>query len=112
MDLAIRKGTQVVQPVLITTGGQTLPLPGGTKAKMQIRTSVESAVVKTELTTENGGLAIDVVAAKVTINITSAVTGAMDFERGVFDLQLIYSSGNEAEQIVQGKVYVFPSVTR
>lgn len=111
VDLPIRKGTQIVQPVLVTQDGETIALPGGTAARMQIRTSVDSATVKAELTTANGQLVVDTGAAKVTINMSSAFTATLDFERGVYDLHLIYPS-NESELIVEGKVFVFPSVTR
>ena len=111
LDLAVPKGTKVVQPVLVTTNGLSVPLPNGTKAKMQIRTSRLSSVVKAELSSDNGRLVVDAATAKVTITLVSAFTATFDFERGVYDLDLIYPD-NEKERIVEGKVYVFPAVTQ
>ncbi len=111
LDLPIRKGTKLVQLVQVTTNGAVTPLPVGTRARMQIRTSHRSSAVQAELTTENGRLAIDVATARITITLVSALTAAFTFERGVYDLKLIYPD-NEEETITHGKVYVLPSVTR
>lgn len=111
LDLAIPQGTKVVQPVLVTQNGVSVPLPVGTNAKMQIRSQRDSTTVLAELSTANGRILVDTVLAKVTIVFASAFTAGFDFERGVYDLDLIYPD-NEKERIVEGKVYVFTSVTQ
>lgn len=110
MDLAVKAGTRLVQPVDITADGESVPLPNGTRAKMQIRPAPGSATLLAEFTTENGRLAVDAGNARVTITMTSALTAGFAFERAVYDLVLIYPD-NEQEAIVQGKVYVFPAIT-
>jgi hypothetical protein len=112
MDLEVRKGARVIQPVLVQTNGATVALPAGTTAKMQIRSERGSTVVLDDLSTVNGRLTIDVAAALVTITIPSAVSAAFTFERAVYDLDLIYTAGNERDRIAEGKVYVFPAVTQ
>lgn len=113
LDLAIRRGSRLTQPVLVTTNGQVVPLPAGTTARMQVRANPKSEILLAELTSNaGGGLLVDANNAKVTISMTSAMTATFDFERATFDLQLIYPPDSEKEFIVEGKVYVFPSVTR
>jgi hypothetical protein len=110
-DISVKKGTRLAKLIQVLSNGAVVALPVGTKAKMQIRTSFSSAIVKLELTTENNGITIDVNQAQVTFTLTSAQTALFDFERGEYDLNLIYPD-NEAECIVEGKVYVIPSVTQ
>lgn len=109
--LYVRQGSRFIQPIDITTGGVSTPLPAGTTARMQVRASYDSSVILADLTTVNGGLLIDVGAARVTINLTSAATGAYTWRKGVYDLQLVYESG-ETDRILEGTITVSPSVTR
>jgi hypothetical protein len=110
-DISVKKGARLSKLVQVLSNGAVVALPIGTTAKMQIRTSDSSAVVKLELTTENGGVAVDVDQAQVTFTLKSADTAAFDFTRGEYDLKLIYPD-LESEFLVEGKVYVFPSVTQ
>lgn len=112
LDIRIKKGANVAQPIQVLTGGEVEPLPVGTTAKMQIRTTHQSEVVQAELTTENGRLLVDAANALVTITLTSAYTAAWTFERGVYDLFLTFPEDGGDEPIVEGKIYVMPSVTR
>lgn len=111
LDLSVKKGSKFVQPVEVTLNGELAPFPPGTLAKMQIRTSIDEPAFVVELTTENGGLVVDAGGALVTIIMSSSATKNYAFERGVYDLALIYPDTQE-EMILEGRVYVFPSVTR
>lgn len=111
LDLSIQKGSRLVQPVLVTTNGNSVPLLPGTKARMQIRANRNSATVLAELSVDNSRLAIDTDAAKVTITFASAYTAGFTFTRAVYDLKLVYPD-NEEETIIEGRVFVFPSVTK
>lgn len=111
LDLSVKKGSKLVQPVEVTLNGELAPFPPGTTAKMHIRTSMEEATPVVELTTENGGLVVDAGGALVTITILSSASKNYTFERGVYDLALVYPDAQE-EMILEGRVYVFPSVTR
>lgn len=111
LDLAVPKGAQVVQPILVTTSGAVSPLPSGTTAKMQIRSNPLSAIVLADLSVGNGMLTVDLTNALVTIKLSSTITAGFAFERAVYDLDLIYSNG-EHDRIVEGKVFVLPNVTQ
>lgn len=111
LDLPVPKGARVIQPVVVLTSGSVVPLPVGTKAHMQIRRNAESDIVLADLSTDNGKLLIDINTATVTINMSSAFTDTFDFDRGVFDIDLIYPD-TQKERIVEGKVWVKLSVTQ
>lgn len=110
-DISVKKGTRLSKLIQVLSNGAVVALPVGTTGKMQIRTSASSAAVKLELTSANNGIVIDVAQALVTFTLTTAQTAIFDFERGEYDLKLIYPD-NEQECIVEGKVYVIPSVTQ
>ena len=111
LDLAIKKGSRFIQPVEVAVNGVLSPFPPGTTARMQIRTSVGNGTALAELTSAGGQLVVNEGAAMVTITMSSVFTGAFAFERGVYDLVLTYPDTNQ-EAILEGKIFVFPSVTR
>lgn len=111
LDLEVPKGARVVQPILVTTDGSVVSLTPGTKALMQVRRSEKSNTVLAELSTENGRLALDVTTALLTITMPSDFTATLDFERARYDIFLIYPDLSR-EKIVEGKVFVFASITR
>jgi hypothetical protein len=111
LDIEVRKGAQVVQPILVTTDGAVIPLVPGTTALMQIRANANSDTVLAELSTTNSRLEVDENGAKVTITMSAAFTGTFDFERARYDL-ILRPPGGQDEVIVEGKIFVFPSVTR
>jgi len=66
----------------------------GFTGKMQIRPTVDSATILHELTTENGGIVIDNVNKKITLNIPAATTAAFTFSTAVYGLEVYNSSGS------------------
>lgn len=111
LDLSIKSGSRFVQPIEVAVNGVLSPFPPGTTAKMQIRASPGNSVVLSELTSTGGELVVNEGAATVTITMSSVLTAGFAFERGVYDLVLTYPDTNK-EAILEGKVFVFPSVTR
>lgn len=83
----------------------------GFTARMQIRSSISSDTELVELTTENGGIAIDDTAKTITITITAAATTAFTWSRGVYSLELIDGSG-VVSQVAHGSVTALREVTR
>lgn len=80
-------------------------------ARLQIRSDVKSAAALIDLTTENGGLTLGGVTGTIDIAITSAVTAAIDWINGVYDLEMISGSG-DVIRLVEGCVQVSFEVTR
>lgn len=83
----------------------------GFTARMQIRRRVGADEVLVEATTENGYIALGGATGTVEISIPADVTEALNFKRGVYDLEL-ESSGGIVTRLIQGCVYVSREVTR
>jgi hypothetical protein len=79
-------------------------------AKMQIRSKIDSIDIIKELTTENGGIAIDNTAKIITITISAADTALLTITSAVYSLELI--SGIEIYPFIEGSITVNKEVTR
>ena len=89
--IEVKHGSGFTLPIeYLDTDGEIIDLTDYT-AKMQVRRSPEAEdEADIELTTENGGLIIDVEDGTITINITDAQTFALDENyEGTWDLFLI-----------------------
>jgi len=76
-----------------TSGGvieynQPVDLTGYT-ARMQIREKLDSQEFIKELTTENGGIVIDVINSKIILNISAADTELFTFNSAVYSIELV-----------------------
>lgn len=83
----------------------------GCTARMQVRAEIESADALLELTTENGGIAIDGPAGLLTLHIAPVATAAIAWQSGVWDLEVAHPNG-DVTRLVQGSINVMPEVTR
>lgn len=79
-------------------------------ARMQVRRTIESTTVLISLTTENGRISIDGSGGIITLLITAADTAALT-SSGVYDLEIIDSSGN-VSRVIQGSFTLSQEVTR
>ena len=79
-------------------------------ARMQIRRTITSASPMVELTTENGSLTLDDGNGSIAIEMSDEVTASLTTS-GVYDLEIIDSSGN-VSRVVQGTFTLNPEVTR
>lgn len=61
------------------------------------------------LTTENGGITIGGVAGTITLSMSAAETGDLNFDCGVYDLELIHAS--VVTRLLQGTVELSREVT-
>lgn len=82
-------------------------------ARMKIKNSVFDTAALIELTTENGRITIDpdqvANTGKLTLTITATDTAALDFDRGVYDLELV--NGSVVERLLEGAVVFKREVT-
>ncbi len=92
------------------TNGDPMDLTGFTAARMQIRSSVPSSTVLFELT-EGDGITLGDAAGTIALFISDTDTAAFDWDRGVYDLELV-SGGGIVTRLLEGKVKVSPEVTR
>lgn len=110
-DLIISKGETYRKTFQKQTKARVdIDLTGYT-ARMQVRETFSSTTTILDLTTENGGLTITPLEGKVSIFVTDTVTSAITQLRGVYDLELIDSSGY-VEKFVRGSVKFPEEVTR
>jgi hypothetical protein len=62
-------------------------------ARAQVREKLTSTTALIELTTENGGIVIDVEKAMVTVIFTAEITAQITAKKGVFDLEIVMPDG-------------------
>ena len=83
----------------------------GWTAAMQIREDIDDTTPLVDLTSVAGDITINIPDAKITVIIATSVTEALDFVEGVYDLELIDTSG-ETTRILEGKATLSEEVTR
>lgn len=81
----------------------------GYTARMAVKNKVGGSMLLS-LTTENGGIVINDSAKTITLNIAAAVTAALTWSAGVYDLELVSSTG-VVTALLQGSVVVNTEVT-
>lgn len=81
----------------------------GYTARMQVKTKAGGTVLL-ELTTENGGIALDDALKTITLTVTATATAALAWTKGVYDLELVSASG-VVTAVLSGAVTVQPEIT-
>ena len=98
-----------------TSGGiveYNTPVPlAGYTAQMQIRETLESTSVIAELTTANGGIAIDPVNYTITLKLSATLTAAFNFDSAVYSCELT-DSQNNVFQFLNGSISLVKEITR
>lgn len=108
-NFTIQQGSKLNIPLSFENpDGSDMDLTGYT-ARLQVRRRQSSDDVLISLTTANGGLVLS--GSTITITMTAAATALLDFNRAVYDLELIPAS-NEPERYLQGTVTLDHEVTR
>ena len=80
-------------------------------ARMHIREDVDDDTTLVELSSADGDITLSAPDGRITIVIGTSETEALDFDEGVYDLELVDNSG-EATRILEGKVTLKTEVTR
>lgn len=83
----------------------------GASARMQVRPTHTSTTKWLDLTTATTALVIDVPTATIRLLVDAAVTATLPAKRGVYDLEVVFSTG-EVYRLVEGAFVVTPEVTR
>lgn len=81
----------------------------GYGARMKIKQFKGSTDTEIELTTSNGRISIDGVNGLITLNIAASDTSSLDFDKGVYDLELY--TGSVVERLLEGRVTLSKEVT-
>lgn len=83
----------------------------GCLARMQVRAEIESPIVLLELTTENGGITLGGVAGTIDLYLNDVTTAAIQWESGVYDLEIVHPSA-DVTRLIMGGVSVSLESTR
>ena len=109
-DILIEQGATYGQLVTYKESGVAVNLTGYT-ARMQVRSTLESASTVVELTTANGRIALGGAAGTISLTISATDTAALTAGRGVYDLELVSGSGI-VTRLLQGVATISRNVTR
>lgn len=114
LDLTVYKGSTYSKLIQWKTGSPAVPVDlTGCTARMQVRRRVNDAEILDTLTTENGKLTIYSAAeGRIRIDIPAAQSAAYAFNSAVYDLEIVYPTGNPVYRILQGCFSAIPEVTR
>jgi len=83
----------------------------GYTAKMQVRKTISSSTVLAELSTANGRISLtDGALGYIDLEITSADTTPMEWNRGVYDLEITYQT--IVSRVLYGTIETSKEVTR
>jgi len=83
-------------------------------ARMHMRSTVTSAVLVHEATTENDGITLGGALGTIEIFISDTDTSAFTFKnnKGVYGLEIIFPDTLDVRRLLRGKVKVFDETTR
>ncbi len=112
-DFIMEQGSVYDQVFLYTDDSDNpIDLTGYT-AKMMLREDFDSTSSYLTLDTDDGSLVLGGVNGTITCDVDATVTGALDFETAVYDLEL-YPAGVEANafKVVYGTVTLRLEVTK
>ena len=114
VNLTIYQGSSFKKSWQITDKDSANPIDlTGYTARMQIRGKLKDIDPIVDLTTENGGITIEVAAETTTLSIyiSATDTAAIEVAKGVYDLELIDTSA-DVYRLMEGIVTVSKEVTR
>ena len=109
-DITIEQGATFSQLITYKESGVAINLTGYT-ARMQVRSTLESATSVVELTTANSRIALGGAAGTITLTISATDTASLTAGRGVYDLELVSGSGI-VTRLLQGVATISRNVTR
>lgn len=107
-DIYIEKGTTFRRVFTLREDDDSLFDLAGYSARLQVR---ERATDPDTLADWTGQLTLDEETSTITLALTDDETAALDFDRGLYDLE-IESAGGETTRLLEGAVTCSAEVTR
>lgn len=112
LDLVILQGATFKRILRLTDATPAAIDLTGSTARMHIRQTIADTTALIELTESNGRATVtDAAGGEVTLLISDEDTAALDFAKGVYDLEIEYSDGT-VDRVLEGKVKLSKEVTR
>ena len=109
-DITVEQGATFLK-VITWKDSSAVPINlTGFTARMQIRERVSSAAAVLDISTDDY-IVLGGAAGTITITVPATVTAALNFTRGVYDLE-VESPGNVVTRLLQGGVELSKEVTR
>ena len=114
LKLEINQGSTFRQSVTWKAGTPAVPVDlTGFKARMQARADIDDAVPLFELTTENGGIALNVAPGRIDLYMSAAATALLKFEIAVYDVEFIAPGvDGDVSRRIYGPILLSREVTR
>lgn len=110
-DLKIYQGATFNQEI-IWKDSAGLPVNlTGYSARLQVRLSHSDQNKLLEMTSANGKITLGTTDGKITLKLTDVETTGLTWSSGVYDLEMV-SSGGTVTRLMEGKIVVYPEVTR
>jgi hypothetical protein len=112
LDLVILQGSTFKRIIRLTDATPAAIDLTGCTARMHIRQTISDTETLIELTEANGRATItDEAGGEITLLIEDEDTAALDFTKGVYDLEIEYWDGT-VDRVLEGKVKLSKEVTR
>lgn len=112
LKLTIEQGATFRKTLTWKTGTPALPVDlTGCTARMQIRQEISSPTALVSLTSEAGDIVLGGALGTIEIIMTATATAALTWVEAVYDLEIVFASG-DVTRLVYGPVAVSQEVTR
>lgn len=107
-NILIQQGADYIQPITIRDSTTNVPINlTGAVIAGQVREDYTSTTALVSFTVEN----TDLPNGKFTLTIPSSATTTLNFQTGVYDVEVLYPSGQK-DRLLQGSVVFSPEVTK
>ena len=110
-DFVIEQGATLSKTFVWKDSTGTIINLSGYTARMQIRQTVSASTILLDLSTLNGRIIITALTGQIRLLVAAADTGAITWQRGKYDLELVSSTG-VVTRLLYGEVEVSKEVTR
>ena len=112
LKLLIEQGATFRKTLTWKAGTPAVPVDlTGCTARMQFRAEIAATTPLITLTTENGGITLGGALGTIELVITATATAAITWTTAVYDLEVVFASG-DVWRLVYGPVTVSLEVTR
>ena len=107
-NILIQQGSDYIQKITVKETVSQLPVDiTGCTVRGQVRATIEDASPVASFV----ATVTDAAGGEFQITLSNTVTAALDFDTGVYDVELVYPSG-VVDRLLQGKAVLSREVTR
>jgi len=111
-NLVIEQGSKYVQFIQVINADGSVKDLTGYSARMEVRPNAASDTVLLSASTDTGEISINAPGGIVTITIGAAATTLLDWNTGVYDIEVYTVDPEEVLRILEGNIALSHEVTR